>query len=193
MPWGRGREFMLRRNIKQQFILPASKGGLYERLVRSVKLCLKKTLLKTLVTYDEFATVLCKIEHAINQRHLIYVSDDLFNLYLSRRMNDCHIDIPFCSYPSDCSIRTKHMRKLFHGIWDRFYDSYLIELREHKLQRKSHFGKSNNNTPRGQWRIGRFDKLVVVRDDIVREAELSLTLKDGKATGRETFSKTHTV
>ena len=40
------KQYMLRQGVKQQFILPASPwwGGFYERLVQTVKSCLKKTL-----------------------------------------------------------------------------------------------------------------------------------------------------
>lgn len=47
--------FLANNGIKQHFILPASPwwGGMYERLVRSVKLPLNKTLGKSLVTFEE--------------------------------------------------------------------------------------------------------------------------------------------
>ena len=72
------KKFMLLQGIKQNFILPLSPwwGGFYERLVRTVKTCLKKTLGKAFVTFEELQTVLCEIEMAINNRPLAYVSDD---------------------------------------------------------------------------------------------------------------------
>ena len=63
---------MLLQGIRQNFILPLSPwwGGFYERLVRTVKLCLKKTSGKSFVTFEELQTILCEIEMAINNRPL---------------------------------------------------------------------------------------------------------------------------
>ena len=41
-----------------------------------MKTCLKKTLGKAFVTFEELQTVLCEIEMAITNRPLAYVSDD---------------------------------------------------------------------------------------------------------------------
>ena len=55
------KQYMLRQAIKQQFILPASPwwGGFYERLVRTAKSCLKKTLGRSYTTFEELQTILC--------------------------------------------------------------------------------------------------------------------------------------
>ena len=72
------KKFMLFQGIRQRFILPASPWweGFYEHLVRTVKACLKKTLGKAFVTFEELQTILCEIEVAVNNRPLAYVSED---------------------------------------------------------------------------------------------------------------------
>jgi hypothetical protein len=72
------KRFMLGHGIKQRFILPASPWwrGFYERLVRTVKSCLKKTLGRTYTTFEELQTILCDVEIAINNRPLAYLSED---------------------------------------------------------------------------------------------------------------------
>ena len=72
------KKLMTLQGVQQYFILPASPwwGGFYERLVRSVKGCLKKTLGKAFITFEELQTILCEIEVAINNRLLAYVSED---------------------------------------------------------------------------------------------------------------------
>ena len=53
-------------------------GGIFERLIKCVKRCLKKTLGRTSLTYDELSTVTTEIEAVLNSRPLTYVdSDDL--------------------------------------------------------------------------------------------------------------------
>ena len=72
------KKFMLFQGIRQRFILPASPWweGFHEHLVRTVKACLKKTLGKAFVTFEELQTILCEIEVAVNNQPLAYVSED---------------------------------------------------------------------------------------------------------------------
>ncbi|XP_054706713.1 uncharacterized protein LOC129216520 [Uloborus diversus] len=51
-------------------------GGFYERLVRSVKTMLRKTLSCSSLHADELETVLIEIESVINHRPLTYIEDD---------------------------------------------------------------------------------------------------------------------
>ena len=51
-------------------------GGFYERLVQSVKRCLKKTLGRTILNFDQLNTLLIEIEGILNSRPFIYVEDD---------------------------------------------------------------------------------------------------------------------
>lgn len=43
-------------------------GGFFERLVRSFKRCLKKTLRTARVTYEELSTILIEMEGVLNSR-----------------------------------------------------------------------------------------------------------------------------
>ena len=43
-------------------------GRFFERLVRSFKRCLKKTLRTARVTYEELSTILIEVEGALNSR-----------------------------------------------------------------------------------------------------------------------------
>ena len=63
---------------KWNFIAPLSpwRGGWWERLVRSVKSSLKKTLGKKLLCREELETVLVEIEACLNSRPLTFVSDE---------------------------------------------------------------------------------------------------------------------
>lgn len=51
-------------------------GGYWERLVRSVKSPIQKTIGKSTLTHVELSTLLTEIEGLINARPLTYVYDD---------------------------------------------------------------------------------------------------------------------
>ena len=71
-------QYLTNRQISWQFIVEKSPwwGGYWERLVRSVKRCLRKTLGRSTLTFDELATILVEIEATLNNRPLTYVCDD---------------------------------------------------------------------------------------------------------------------
>ena len=51
-------------------------GGVFERLIRSVKRCLKKMLGLSRLSYDELLTALVKVEMVLNSRPLTVVTAD---------------------------------------------------------------------------------------------------------------------
>lgn len=53
-------------------------GGVFERLVRSVKRCLKKTISGAKLTYEELLTVVIEVEMILNCRPLSFVSSEDF-------------------------------------------------------------------------------------------------------------------
>ena len=163
------KKFMLLVGVTQKFILPASPwwGGFYERLVRSVKTCLKKTIGRALVTYKELQTVLCEVE----------------------------VDFVFPSDVDQCKRRLNHIRKVLKDFWMRFRCTYLNELRQMNIYRKS---KSKNvrsitvgdvalirdddPVPRAKWRMGQMLGLVKGPDGQVRGAQLAVLSNLGKRT-----------
>ena len=51
-------------------------GGLFERLVGSMKRCLRKTVGKSKLTFDELSTTIIEVENVLNSRPLSFVSTE---------------------------------------------------------------------------------------------------------------------
>ena len=51
-------------------------GGIFERMVRSTKRCLKKTIGKAVFSYDELLTAVTEVEMILNSRPLSYISTE---------------------------------------------------------------------------------------------------------------------
>ena len=49
-------------------------GGFFERLIRSVKNCLKKVVGNARLTMDELSMVIVEVEAVLNSRPLTYIS-----------------------------------------------------------------------------------------------------------------------
>ena len=51
-------------------------GGIFERMIRSTKRCLKKTIGRAVLTYDEVVTIMTEVEMIINSHPLSYMSTE---------------------------------------------------------------------------------------------------------------------
>ena len=73
------KSFVASRNIKWRTNIEAApwQGGFFERMVRSVKRCLKKILFNSRLTYEEIITVLSNVETIVNNRPITYTYDEL--------------------------------------------------------------------------------------------------------------------
>ena len=178
------KKYLSKLGICQKFIFPSSPwwGGFYERLVRSVKLSLKKSLGRSLITYEQLETVLCKAEFVINSRPLTYVSsDDLeqcltpFHLLFGRNVSQpaehpFAFDVNFSN--QDINRRAKYINNLIRSTWKSFSTFYLNELRQHHLNvKKSSFSSSSPTVgdvvvirddiplPRHRWRLGKITEI----------------------------------
>ena len=51
-------------------------GGIFERMIKSAKLCLQKVIGRNCLTYDELLTLITEAEAVLNSRPLTYVSSE---------------------------------------------------------------------------------------------------------------------
>ena len=183
--------------VKWTFNLPRAPwwGGVFERMVKATKRCLRKTIGQAKLSFDELQTALTEVEAVINSRPLTYVSsDDLeepltpSHLLVGRRL----MSFPdhLCREPEDFEItsdvltrRARHLNRTLGHFWERWRREYLTELREsHRYHRGSAEEDQvsvgdvvviyDKDQPRGFWRIGRVQEWLTGRDGRVRGAVL---------------------
>ena len=72
------KQFNSRRSIKWRYNLSQAPwwGGLFERLIRSVKRRLIKSVIKMKLTYEELTTVRSEVEAVVNSQPLAYIYKD---------------------------------------------------------------------------------------------------------------------
>lgn len=187
--------------VKWMFNLPKAPwwGGVFERLIQSTKRCLRKIIGQANFSYDELLTAVVEVKSVLNSRPLSYVSvEDLdepltpSHLLSGRRI----LSLPDHLYcdpeednfdvePSTLTRRLVHINKTLDQFWKRWRREYLLELRE---SHRYHRGATNpspvsvgdvvivhsDNQPRGFWRLGRVEKVLVGRDDKIRGAILKV-------------------
>ncbi|XP_037827795.1 uncharacterized protein LOC119615891 [Lucilia sericata] len=165
----------------------AHMGGLWEAGVKSFKLHLKRISHSQSFTYEEFSTMLARIEACLNSRPLSPLSDnpdDLCALTPGHFLIGNALLSPPEPDLSDHSLsyvnRWQKLKILHHHFAQRWKEEYLKEL--HKRfkwkfpQRDYAIGDlviiRQENLPPNQWRLGRVENVVRGKDQRVRVADI---------------------
>ena len=183
-----------------EFIPPTAPwwGGFWERLVQSTKRCLRISLGRAKLTYEELLTVVMEIEGVLNSRPLCYVYDSVgddvltpSDLVFGRRILDARytdsdpetIDFD----PSILAKRVRFLNRLVSHFWKRWQSEYLTELREHhRCNNRSPSIQaavgdvvlvSEDKLPRNRWRMGVCEELRPGRDGLVRSCKVRTLTK----------------
>ena len=161
-------------------------------MVRSTKRCLKKTISRAKLTYDELLTSLIEVEMVINSRPLTYVSPDdlqepLMPAHLMGKQIRCLPDVICCGDdPDDEDVnlthdyltrRMKYLNVVLNHFWKRWQMEYLLELREsHQKQlagcssdgatsvKADDIVPLREDKPRAFWRLARAKQLIIGRE-----------------------------
>ena len=169
-------------------------GGIFERMVRSTKRCLKKVVGQARLSFEELLTILHEVEMIVNCRPLSFVSiSDLeepltpSHLMCGRRLmnvpGDTSVDsddegtedATYQVTPHDLTKRTRLLDKMLSHFWKRWKSEYLLELRQ------SHSRKLKTS---GRLRISNGD-MVIVEDERVRRPFWKLGLVEQTIAGRD--------
>ncbi|GBO05356.1 hypothetical protein AVEN_94134-1 [Araneus ventricosus] len=186
--------FITSEGISWKFIPERSPwwGGFWERLMRSIKEPLRKTLGRALLTLEELSTILTEIESVINNRPITYDSDELDE---PRALTPSHFLLPghrntgfvpeyfldlfvFASDRVTLSRRKLFQTKLLKQLWVKWKEQYLLLLKSaHNLANPS----SYNNLKIGDivlvegasksmllWEMGVIHEVIMGRDGFVR-------------------------
>ena len=124
-------------------------GGLFERMVRSTKRCLRKVVGRAKFSYDEMHTAIVEIEAIVNSRPLAYIHpDDLeqpltpSHLLVGRRLLSLPDHFTYFEPEGDEDFeltteslqkRAKHLNGVLNHFWKRWSREYLLELRDTHL------------------------------------------------------------
>ncbi|GFT72888.1 integrase catalytic domain-containing protein [Trichonephila clavipes] len=173
--------------ILWKFIPPTAAwwGGWWERLVRTVKELLKRTLGRSVLKYDELYTVLCDCESIINCRPLTYVSENPEELipltpsmFLISNKNSNIEDIEELNANS-LNKRIKYRSKLLKDLRQRFRNEYLSQLiqkHNEKESRDPQIGEvvlvGDDNKKRLFWALAKIIELIPGRDGKIRTVRL---------------------
>ncbi len=176
-----------------------------------MKRCLKKTIGKAKLSYDELVTAVTEAESILNSRPLSYVSSEdveepltpahllsgrrILSLPERHRENPEDEDFEVDLSTDDLNKRVRYLNDIISHFWRRWRNEYLVELRnahrsQRKLQEKScvEIGDivlvHDENHPRSFWRIGRIRDLVTSKegDGNSRGAVVQVISKKGRTT-----------
>ena len=175
--------FATSRNIDWSFNIAEAPwhGGMFERLVQTVKRCLKKTIGNACLSFTEFQTVLAETENIVNSRPLNELDDDdleepltpnhlLFGRKLSlRNTNENVVNL---NDGIELSKRHKYLQTVIDHFWNRWRKEYLNTLRQYTILNRPRGQLIRVNDvvliyddkqPRHNWRIGRVQELIGTR------------------------------
>jgi hypothetical protein len=163
-------------------------GGIWERMVRSVKTALRSCLGQALVTRDELQLTIAGIEAQLNSRPLTHISsdpDDFMpitpaHLLYGRGLNQLPDFITRDDAKDKVAVRWRLRSTLLDHFWRRWRKEYLTELQAsqkwHTPQKGPRLGEivlvGEDNVPRSQWVLGRIIECKEGRDGLIRSCIL---------------------
>ena len=159
-------------------------GGLWERLVRSVKNPLKKVVKNALLTKEELYTTLCQIERMVNSRPLTAVQESTGIIALTPAMiliGRQFESLPMAPPPRDDEIikRWRYRQELERQFWNAWTREYLPILQQRTKWAHERCPLKINDIvllmtdgKRQTWPLGRVTQTFKGRDGLIRSADI---------------------
>ena len=166
-----------------------------------MKRCLKKSIGRANLSFDELHTVIVEIESILNARPITYLYDDQEGI--STALSPSHLvygrkittmpnseTFEVISTHQSLTRRAKHHKHLLSQFTMKWRKDYLLSLREHHRQGTSSKGSlsiklgdvvlvKGDLSNRAFWRLGVVEELLPGRDDNVRAAVVKVADKSG--------------
>ena len=187
---------------------PPGGGGVFERMVKSVKRCLRKVVAKASLSFEELLTVVTEVEMIINCHPLSFISqNDLeepltpSHLINGRRLMDLpdgmmseEEDAEDQEFNASKAILTRRMKVLnclMDHFWKRWKYEYLLELRNHHRSKMRKKGRQiiaegdvvilhDDQERRRFWKLGLVVETIPGKNGEVRGAVVKVCPKGGK-------------
>ena len=180
---------MLQKNIDWKINPPAGShhGGVWERIIRSVRRVLNSVLGEQVLDDDGLQTLMCEVESTLNGRPLTRCSDqheDLEpltpnHLLLMKRKPNLPPGV-FLETDNYCRSRWKQIQYLANLFWKRWTREYLPILQERQkwldVKRNLKVGDvvliGNSSAPRNSWPMGIVQETIPDREGLVRQVKV---------------------
>lgn len=177
------------RSIQWTFTTPRAPhaGGVYEIAIKLVKHHVKRVIGESLFTFEEFQTILCKIEAVLNSRPLTPLTNNPNDLAV---LTPGHFLIgrPLCSIPQRKFLnaqltlikRWDRVQQAQQSFWALWYRDYLhdkqIRPQDFRDEKKVDIGSlvliNDSNLPPLKWLVGRIIRIFPGKDGVVRAVRL---------------------
>lgn len=176
--------------VQWHFTAPAwpNSGGLYESAVKSMKHHLRRVLGEQKLTWEEFSTLLAKIEACMNSRPLCPLTEDPEQFYNCLTPGHFITGSNILSLPQpnpeerNLNLRkrwqlTEHMLQHFWKAWSNDYLNTLqTRSKWHKILDNLKINDivlvKEENLPPGKWAMGRITEIHPGKDGLVRVVTL---------------------
>lgn len=182
-------------------------GRVFERMVKSIKRCLRKVVGQVRYSFDELNTAIVEIEGIINSRPISYLdSGDIeepltpSHLLVGHRILNLPDNRYFEEGDEDFKVsdevlqrRAKYLSSVLNHFWKRWSKEYLLELRDTNRQKHSVSSSltkrvgdivlvHDQDHPRGLWKMAKIHGLITGKDGVTRGAILKVANKGGRVT-----------
>jgi hypothetical protein len=182
------RKFCEARQINWEMIPPRAPhmGGAWESAVKLVKTHLYKVFGDALLSFEELATIVSRIEGVLNSRPITAIHDDHTDymaltpghFIIGRPLNEI-VEPDLCDLKLNQLSRFQYLTRLKQEFWKRWSSQYLQQLQQRNkwhsvinVQLGQIVIIMEDNIPSSQWILGKIIKLHTGADGITRVVKL---------------------